>query len=237
MLKNYFSDFVKKSAKKTASKKNASAKNTSSADQKINITALIGKIRGIIPLNLEVESLKPVDSSGFSPEGADYIIFKKYCRDIATLMNGYIPYELIHGGLFIVDDLAKTTLADALNRVAALKKINKFAESENTFSVPCFIFADCTREYPLLDLKNDVSNYYLSKGFETDSEFDLLAIHNFGILIKDWHSGKRSFVALETGEDTLMWFVILMNEYLDIERDGEFDLRRYVKGEKTYNEF
>ena len=164
MIKGYFSGFSKKTAKKTASSKTTAAKGAKKTAQRIDRKALVEIIRGIIPASLNVDSLKPMDSSGFSPDGADFIIYREYCRDIAKLMNGYIPYELVHGGLFLVDDLAKNTLADALNRIATVKKINRFAEAENAFSIPSFIIADCEKTYPLIDLKNDVVNYYMSKG-------------------------------------------------------------------------
>ena len=83
-------------------------------------------------------------------------------------------------------------------------------------------------------LKND-SN--IEKDKEAESEFEIFGIINYGIIIKDWHQGKRSFVALETGEDTLLWFYVLMNEYLDENRDDEFDLRSYVRADTSYNEF
>lgn len=237
MIKAYFSGFSKKASKKTASAKTPAAKGAKKTAQKIDRKALAEIIRGVIPSNLNIDSLKPIDSSGFSPDGADFIIYREYCRDIAKLMGGYIPYELIHGGLFLVDDLAKNTLADVLNRIVTVKKINKFTESENTFSLPSFIIADCEKTYPLIDLKNDIINYYMSKGIEGESELELLAILNYGIIIKDWHKGNGSFVALETGADTLAWCTVLMNEYLDIKRDDEFDVRKYIRSERIYNEF
>ena len=237
MIKAYFSGFSKKAAKKMSSQKTPAAKGSKKAVQKIDRKALADIIRGIIPVSLNIDSLKPIDASGFSPDGSDFIVYREYCRDIAKLLNGYIPYELIHGAVFIVDDLTKNSLADVLNRIVTVKKINKFAESENAFSIPSFIIADCAKTYPLPDLKNDVINYCMSKGIEGESELELLAVLNYGIIIKDWHKGNGSFVALETGEDTLAWLSILMNEYLDIDRSDEFDLRRYIRSEKIYNEF
>jgi hypothetical protein len=237
MIKGYFSAFSKKSSKKTSPSKATATKGAKKTAVKIDRKALTGIIRGIIPSDLNVDSLKPIDGSGFSPEGADFIIYREYCRDIAKLIGGYIPYELIHGALFLVDDLSKNTLADALNRIVTVKKLNKFSEAENYFIVPSFILADCRKPYPLIDLKNDVINYYMSRSIEGELELELLAVLNYGIIIKDWHKGNGSFVALETGADTLAWFTVLMNEYLDVKREDEFDLRKYMRSEKVYNEF
>ena len=64
----------------------------------------------------------------------------------------------------------------------------------------------------------------------------IIVILNTGIIIKNWRE-KRSYIALETGKDTLMWFFILMCEYLDTEKEIEFDLRNYVQHREEYKEY
>jgi len=247
MFTNYFLDFNKKITKKTTTAKStpdkgASTKSGAKASSKkstgyIDIKAFLEKVNNIIPSSLKIDSLKPVDSSGFSPDGTDLIIYKEYCRDMNILMNGYIPYELIHGAFFIIKDLNKNSLAETFGKVAALKKINRFSENTGTFSIPSFVIADNRSSYSLHELKNDIINYYLSKNITSESEFEIMMVHNSGLLIKDWHKEDRSYIGLETGDDTMMWFFILMNEYLEIEREDAFDIRSYVRTEKTYNEF
>ncbi|HPS85621.1 MAG TPA: hypothetical protein PLY36_02685 [Spirochaetota bacterium] len=238
MLKNYFIDFNKKIIKKSAPAKASSGKGAAKKGAvNIDAAAFIEKLDGIIPQKLRAASLKPVDSSGFSPEGADIIAYREYCRDINKVMNGYVPYELIHGAFFIVNDLNKSSLADVFTRVATVKKINHFTEEAGSFAIPSFIIAGNNQEYTLPELKNDIMNYYMSKNVSSDSEFEIMMIHNSGLLIKDWHKGDHRFIGLETGEDTMMWFFILMNEYLDVEREDVFDIRKYVRTEKSYNEF
>jgi hypothetical protein len=237
MLKNYFVDFNKKIVKKASSAKTASAKGASKkSGPKIDRAAFTEKLDGIIPAQLRVNPLKPVDTSGFSPEGADLIVYREYCRDIGKLLNGYIPFELIHGAFFMIDDLSKSSLADVFQRIAAVKKINHFTEEAGIFSIPSFVIADSNPDYSLAEIKNDVINYYMSKNLTSESEFEIMMVHNTGLLIKDWHKGDHRYIGLETGEDTMMWFFILINEYLDVEREDVFDVRRYVRTEKTYNE-
>ncbi len=237
MLKSYFLDMnkklVKKGASKASSKKAGASKASSGIDEKI----LCEKLAGLLPGQFRIDSAKPLDSSGFSPEGADLIIYHEYCRDIVKLLNGYVPYELIYGAVYIVDDLTKASLADVINRVATVKKINKFAETESSFTVPSFIIANTSSDYPLSELKNDILNYYMSRGIDGDSEFEIMALLNKGVVVKDWHHGNRSFAALETLEDTAMWFYILLSEYLEVEREDEFDLRKYVRSDKVYKEY
>jgi hypothetical protein len=233
MLKSYFLDLNKKIVKKSAGKKGAASKSASGVDEKL----LTEKLSGIIPERLKIEKAKLLDSSGFSPEGADLIVYREYCADIVKLFNGYVPYELIYGSIFIVNDLTKTTLADVINRVATVKKINRFSETESKYTVPAFIIANASADYPLAELKNDILNYYMSRGIEGESEFEIMALLNRGVLVKDWHQGNRSFAALETLEDTIMWFYILFSEYLEVEREDEFDLRKYVRNDKVYKEY
>jgi hypothetical protein len=238
MLKNYFIDFNKKIIKKAAAAKSATSKGASKKGSvTLDVPSFIEKLDGLIPRQLRVKPLKPVDSSGFSPDGADMLVYREYCRDIDKIMNGYIPYELIHGAFFVVNDLTKSSLADVFGRVSTVKKINHFTEEAGSFSIPSFVLANGNPDYSLPEIKNDVMNYYMSKNTASESEFEIMMIHNAGLLIKDWHKGDHRFIGLETGEETMMWFVILMNEYLDVEREDAFDIRKYVRAEKTYNEF
>ncbi len=238
MLKNYFIDFNKKIIKKAAAAKTAASKGAGKKGAvTLDVAAFIEKLDGIIPAQLRVKPLKPVDSSGFSPDGADMVVYREYCRDIDKIMNGYVPYELIHGAFFVVNDLTKSSLADVFGRVSTVKKINHFTEEAGSFSIPSFVLANSNSDYTLQEIKNDVMNYYMSKNVSSDSEFEIMMVHNAGLLIKDWHKGDHRFIGLETGEDTMMWFFILMNEYLDVEREDVFDIRKYVRTEKTYNEF
>ena len=66
-------------------------------------------------------------------------------------------------------------------------------------------------------------------------QFEILVVINQGIVIRDWH--QKTYVSLETGEDTMVYFFILMNEYLDAERESELDFRKYVKTDRSYNEY
>jgi len=238
MLKSYFIDFNKKINKKSQASKASSAKSGSKKNvTNIDLPSFIEKLDGIIPARLRADNLKPVDSSGFSPEGADIIVYHEFCRDITKIMGGYIPFELIHGAFFAVNDLNKSSLADVFGRIATVKKINHFTEEAGSFSIPSFVIADNSSDYTLLEIKNDVMNYYMSKNLSAESEFEIMMINNGGLIIKDWHKGDHRFIGLETGEDTMMWFFILMNEYLDVEREDDFDIRKYVRTEKPYNEF
>jgi len=240
MFKNFFIDIDKKILKKAPSAGGTAEKGGSKpkkGELNIDSAVLIERLNGLAPKNLRIAPLKPIDSSGFSPDGVDFIAYREYCRDIDKILNGHIPYELIHGAFFLMETLNKNMLADALNRVSTVKKLDHFTEEGGKFSIPSFIIANKNKEYRLSELKNDIMNFYISKNTATESEFEIMLVYNEGLLVKDWNRGDHRYIGLETGEDTFMWFFILMNEYLDIEREDVFDPRNYVRSEKVYNEF
>ena len=238
MFKKFFIDVNKKLLKKAgAGTSEKGASKSKKAESAIDTKVLIERLNGLVPSKLKVATVRPIDSSGFSPDGSDFIAYNEFCRDIDKILNGYVPYELIHGAFFLVNNLNKNTLADALSRVTAIKKIDQFSEDGGKFSIPSFIIANNNKEYGLPELKNDIINFYMSKNITTESEFEIMMIFNEGLLVKDWEKGDHRYIGLETGEDTLMWFFILMNEYLDVVREDVFDARKYVRSEKVYNEF
>jgi len=247
MFGEYFTDFhknlaeKKKPAKKTEGKaatKKTSAKKASGKAAAIDIKKIQDKISRIIPSRLSIDAVRAIDDTGFSPDGIDLVIYDEYCPDIIKIMGGYVPSDLIYGTIHLVQKLTAKTLQDVLNNVTAAKKLNTFSEyydRENEPVRPAFIIAAQT-DYSFQELKNDVLNYYMSKSIDSLYEFDILTVLNNGLVIKDWRE-KRNFIALETKEDTGLWFFILMNEYLEVERKASIDFRKYVKKDVVYREF
>jgi hypothetical protein len=240
MISKYFKDYDKKFHKKKTGDEAAHAKGKAHSRGAIDLTLLEEHISRIIPTNLKVGPVKPIDSSGFSPDGADLVIYGEYCRDIVDLMGGYVPFELIYGLIHVVQTLNKDSLIEVMSKIATAKKLNMYAAAlddneEERVHIPSFIVVSSTK-YEFQELKNDIINFYLSKNIEYQYELDILMVMNKGIVVKNWRE-KRSFIALETLEDTFMWFFILMNEYLDLKKDRTIDFRNYVKKEIIYNEY
>ncbi len=253
MLFDYFKDFDKKiikkgttkkaAAKKTAAKKGASAKKAAkkkapASSVKLDIKAFAEGFEKIIPSHLSITDARPVDANGFSPDGVDLCVYQPVCRDIVNVMGGFVPHELLQATLFTVPELNKKTLQESLNRVVAAKKINRLAPDESPdaeiFGVPAFVVAGTT-SYKLMDLKNDILNFYMNNNVAEFLEFEILVILDTGIVVKNWR--EKTYTVLETKEDTMMWFFILMTEYLEAERNSELDFRKYVKSEKTYEQY
>jgi len=240
MIGKYFKDFDKKILKiKKPATGAHETKGKTATRASVDMRMMKDSLSRIIPSRLTIDSVKPVDSSGFSPDGVDLIVYDEYCPDIVELMGGHVPYELLYGMFHVVPNLTKESLTEVLGRVAVAKKLNMYAsipeEEETMAHVPSFVVA-ASSKYHFSDLKNDIINYYLSKNTEYQHEIDILMIMHKGIVVKNWRE-KRSFIALETKEDTFMWFFILMNEYLDQKKKTVIDFRNYVKKEVIYNEY
>jgi hypothetical protein len=239
MIAKYFKDFDKRIIKKKkAGVKTGEKKGKAPARASVDLRLLKEHLSRVIPSNLKIDSVRPIDTAGFSPDGVDLVVYDTFCQDIIDIMGGYVPYELVYGVFHVIQDLNKDCLIDVLNKISTAKKLNMYAagpeEGEKTH-IPSFVIASSTK-YQLNELKNDIINYYLSKNIEHQYELDILMIMHKGIVVKNWRE-KRSFIALETNEDTFMWFFILMNEYLDMKKDRTIDFRKYIKKEVVYNEY
>lgn len=200
------------------------------------IEELKAVIDNIIPSNLKLESARVIDPSGYSPDGVDFIAYRELCRDMINIMGGIIPCHLVYGTYHIAEKLDRDSLNEALMRVVQTKKINRYSQTETQATpIPAFIIA-CDSDIKFPDIKNFIIDHYMAKGIDHVSEVDIIAILGKGVVVKNWRE-KRSYIAIETGKDTLMWFFILMNEYLDIKKDGELDLRAYVRHTENYKEY
>ncbi len=244
MFSDYFQKIEKKiikkakPAKKIGAKDDKSAKDSKSAKQGPSgaDSELKDCLNNIVPSDLKVDDVKIIDPSGYSPEGIDLVAYKEKFRDIGNIMGGSIPCDLVFGTYHLANVLNKDSLNDSLTRVLQAKKINQYTESDSEMTlIPAFIIG-YDSEFKLPDLKNLIIDHYMAKSIDHMYEVDIIAILGKGIIVKDWRE-KRSYIAIETGKDTLMWCFILMNEYLDIERGVNFDLRFYVKHAEKYNEY
>ena len=254
MLYDYFSNFNKKLVKKAAAPKTAAKKGTAktkskaksknpskgskTAAIKVDMKLLKDRLSNIVPSKLIVESYGAIDSSGFSPDGIDFIAYDPFCPDIDKIMNGSIPSELIYGTFHVIPNLNKDTLIEAMGKVMAAKKLDRFTEmtdEQPNMPIPAFLIA-MESDYDFAHLKNDIINFYMSRNIDPICEMDILVIMDRGIVVKNWRE-QRSFIALETKDDSMMTFFILMNEYLDMNRNREIDFRKYAKKEVSYKEY
>lgn len=234
MLKEYFLALQKGlGIKEIRANKKSTGK--SHAKEEFDAKKIVNLLQDIIPHDFTISDKKPVDASGYVPKTVDYIAYYKKWNIIDQMMNGHIPSELIYGTFHIADKITQRQLPEILNNVALTKKLDKYSELEESVLIPAFVIAgSCDIDMP--QLKNAILDCYIERSIDTSLEFDIMMVVGKGLIIKDWRE-KRKFVALETEEDTLLWFFILMNEYLDVDKKHSLDLRNYVKETRRYREY
>jgi hypothetical protein len=237
MFSKYFETAVHSLLKKPKTDKKGDKK-TKSKEKKelIDIDTLKESLNKIVSSHFVIDSHKMIDPSGYSPEDVDLIAYKEVYRDITSIMEGFIPCELVYGTYTVAPEINKGNLMDVLRKVVQAKKINRYTDRETQPAIiPAFVIA-FDADMNLAELKTSIIDNYMLMSADHASEVDIVAIFNKGLVIKNWRD-KRSYIALETGKDTLMWFFILMNEYLDVDKDNEFDPRNYIRHAEKYNEY
>lgn len=226
----------KKTTKKTTKKKTAkkTTKKTTAADPLKHVMDAFSKI---IPSDLILMQNKIVDTADYTSDTADFIACPKKFEDIEKIFSDAIPHTFVKASYVICPEINRKNLVDSLVKIAHVKKLGHYTEEvdvedRSSEMIPSFVIAyDST--YTFKELKESIIEIYTEENVDSLFEFDIMVVLGKGIVIKNWRE-RRSFIALETKKDTLKWFFILMNEYLD---SGMPDLRSFVKESGVYDEY
>lgn len=221
---------VKKTTKKSAALATVSVGSDDGYDD------LLKAVSGIIPDKMTVLKAGLCDSSATEVETVSFLAIERRFRAVEQIFSKCVPVELVRGAYNIVEKINHKQLVDVLVDVANCKKIGQYAVSkkESPFFASFIIAFDSI--YSMEELKSVIREVYDENSVDPRFEFDLLVVLGKGIIIKDW-SKKSSFIALDTDNDTLMWFFIIMNEFLAITSEPEFDLREYIRAPRRYDEY
>ncbi len=225
-----------KSQAKTKSKSTKSKASKTTAPASYDVKNFEKLMENLLPQGLKLENSSPVDASGYIPENIDYIVYHEKWPALKEMMNGCIPAELVYATCHVEKKLTKGSLENLLNNVLLAKKLNRFTEEiSQAYMIPSFLIVyESSLDLP--GIKDSITDFYIDRSVDSLLEFDVMLVVNKGIIIKDWRE-KRKFVALETGRDSLMWFFILMNEYLEMDEQREVELRNYVHQKERYEEY
>jgi len=194
-------------------------------------------IDGMTPPALSLSNGTIIDPTGYSPAPADITIYRKYVKNMDGIFSGKIPFELVSSTIHVAPMLDRKNLLEKLVDIAHVKKSGRFGENveENNDFIASFVMS-FDSSYTMDELKKNVIEIYNEQDVGPEYEIDIIAVLGKGVLVKNWRE-HRSFVALETGKDTLKWFFILMSEYLEVEKNKALDLRGYVKEQTHYKEY
>lgn len=168
----------------------------------------------------------------------DVLIYNKWCPKVLEMTGGYVLSDFLYAFMTIENDLntqaivTHSALTRAVKSLYATSKETKPNEIIPLFSI---LFA-YNSSIPLLSHKVAMKDAAKEKEIELNHEIDMVCVLDQGIIVKDWEQ-MGDYNVIETGADTLMWFFVLLMEYLD--RDGKvgFDLRSLIKNPKEYKEY
>ncbi len=169
-------------------------------------------------------------------KNCDLIIYKKWCKNFLKLTQGYVLVDQIYSFITIENELSTENLIKHIDLTQSIKTMYAMDYSisdERILPIYSVLFAYKSR-IPLLSHKLTLIHTSQEKQIPINHEVDMVCIMDQGIIIKDWE--QSTFKVIETNEDTLMWFYILLIEFLDRENELKMDLRSYIKEQKEYVE-
>lgn len=239
MFSSYFNNIQKQLLKIYAKqpKKEGTASTTAKKAAKKDYSAVIDAVNSMTSPDIDVVARKIADKSGYVSDSADFVAVKRIFSACADIFSEAVPSEIAAGAFHIVEEVNHKQLTDVLVKTAMTKKIDHYSEnSEETAFIPGFIIA-LRSTYSLKELKESILEIYEKDAVDPLFEFDIMMVIGKGLIIKNWRDGARSFIALETGEDTMKWFFLLMNEYVEAGVKTDIDLRQYVKETARYSEY
>ncbi|MDH5657555.1 MAG: hypothetical protein OEZ34_16695 [Spirochaetia bacterium] len=171
-------------------------------------------------------------------KNCDILIYNKWCQKFLDMTGGYILSDFVNLVINIEIDLTTEMIFDNANTVNALKSLYELENNiESDQVIPLYsVLFSYRSAIPLLSHKIAIGDSARENSISVNHQHDLIVVLDQGIIIKDWETGG-GYKVIETGKDTLLWFYILLLEYMD--RDGKlgFDPRKYINEEKVYDEF
>ena len=195
-------------------------------------------IREHIPEHFSLATGKVRGKKHILNRNIDLLLYKKWIPRLIELSGGYVLADALYAFMSIETDLSTAALITHAVRTNAIKSLYRATmEGEDERFIPMFsvLFA-YKSSIPLLSHKVAIKDTSREKGIELFYEIDMICILDQGLLIKDWENNGE-YKVVETGEDTLLWFYILLLEYLDRDEKLEFNMRNYIKTSKEYKEY
>ncbi|MBX7057097.1 MAG: hypothetical protein K1X75_03455 [Leptospirales bacterium] len=189
-----------------------------------------------LPAEFAVATGKVRSKKHLLSRGCDALIFRRWFPRLIEAAGGYVPSEALHAFLSLEAELTPATLATHLNLTRAMKTLYA-GDREYQGVIPVFsVLFGYSSQRTLLLLRQDMKDLGDEKQIPANFEPDMIVCLDRGMLIKDWEQGGE-YRVIETLEDTLLWFYILLVEYLD--RDGRLNLnlRDTVKVAREYNQY
>ena len=238
MFSNYFIEQtkdLKESLAKNIKKKKATAPGVQK-DLSL-FSKLYSFLQGHLKDDFEVSTQKVRNHRQMIKKNCDIVIYKKWCEQYLNMTGGYVLTDNIYAAMSIDTNYTEQILRSHIALTQALKSLYLTQHQEAAqkiiplYSI-LFVYHSSTS---LVAIKQQIENNSQRKEIPLNQQLDLLCVLGKGLLIKNWED-EGSYIGLETGKDTLMWFYIILMEYLDRDEQTQINLRNYIKSTKTYNE-
>jgi len=191
-----------------------------------------------IPERLSIATGKVRSKKHILNRKCDILIYRKWCSRLLNMAGGYVIIDSLHCFLTLEQELTTENLYFHVALTNAMKSLYESVnEVEPGDAIPVFSAAVAYQSsIPLLSHKIAIKDAARERDIPVNHEPDLICVLNNGLIIKDWENGG-DYKVVETGPDTLMWFYILLLEYLDRNGEQELDLRNYIKNVREYKEY
>ena len=195
-------------------------------------------LRDHLPPNFSLATGKVRGKKHILNRSIDCLIYWKLCNRIMEMTGGYVLVDHLYTFMTLDHDLTTQQLIAHCTMTKGMKALYAATRDvPDNQILPVFsVLVSYKSSIPLLSHKVALADTAREKEIPINHEPDLVCVLDQGLIIKDWESGG-AYRAVETGPDTLMWFYVLLMEYLD--RDGKvgFDAREYIKSSREYKEY
>lgn len=247
MFGNYFAEQA--TAIETALAKNLKRRGVASSGKTKNLKtyqAIYDFLKNHIPSEFSLAAGRVRNNRQMLKHSCDVLIYKRWCERYFDLSGGYVLADNLHAFMSLEANLEAPAITMHVGLTSAMKSLyimqkqqleeDGNAEKESQHLVPLYsILFSYTSSRSLLYIKQNIEKVSEQKEIPLNRQVDMVCVLNKGILIKNWEAGGV-YQGIETGRDTLMWFYVILTEYLDREGSLQLNLRDYIKSGREYNE-
>lgn len=232
------SDSARSASARSDSARSAAARSTGKGKDLRLYRGFYDFLRAHLPDDFALASGKVRNRNHILNRNCDLLIYRKWCLSYLQLTGDYILSDDLCVAISMEAELGMSqltsyaALTQALKTICSQEKSGSGSRPVYTYSI---LFAYRSR-HRLKTLKENLERVLEEKEIELNRQPDMICLLNQGLLIKDWEKGGQ-YRGIKTEEDTLMWFYILLLEYLDRDDKMNINLRRYIKGAKEYPEY
>lgn len=195
-----------------------------------------------------------IDSHGKRSNSIDCIVLGPSHPYTVDPVNGKASVILADGVDFAIEvkpDLSqKTEIERGLEQIRSVKRLRRVRtglattpdEIERAKLIPSIIFSDSTYAN-IRTLISNIVDYYVDNAVPKSEQFDLIVVNNRLIITnnssktKFHRKGLQGIAVHETGEDTLAYFLFLMNLLPKTEPDMDQNIMKiYLRDTPGHNE-